>query len=309
MLSSSAGLPSLRRELATVVEELAVHGHGSAASPPDASDYSQEALRDRNRLVRERLENAHRACTGLQNQQVRQVVTCASARAQADQALADLNKARLPGVDPQLVAAQAEARLREAEAQCNSLREQSRQLTAPEFAPAVAVSENAVPEARNELAAAESRLEDRRRERQTAADDLARASARLDLARCAAETISIENIALRLAAAQTAAGTGVSPSDRAAASTHYDEAKQRLSTTSAAFDLQESAVPAARRKAELLESAFPSGATAELESAEGEERRVQALLLDAEAEGAQPNNDAARELREAEALPPKRSTN
>jgi hypothetical protein len=51
----------------------------------------------------------------------------------------------------------------------------------------------------------------------------------------------------------------------------------------------------------MLESTFPSGAAAELESAEDEERRVRALLPDAEAEGAQPNSDAARKLREAEA--------
>ena len=299
MLNSSAGLSSLRRELTTTVEELAVHG--SAASQADVPDYSQEALRDRNLRAREQIENAHRARTSLQNQQVRQVVTCASARAQADQALADRNKAVLPGVDPQAVVVEAEGRLREAAAQLDSFREESRRLTSPEFAPAVAVSENAVSDARNELVAAESRLEDRRRERQTAADDLARGRARLDLARLAAETINIENMELRLAAAYTAAGTGVPSSDRVAASTRYDEAKQRLSNASAAFDLQESAIPAACRKAEMLESTFPSGAAAELESAEGEERRVHALLLDAEAEGAQPNNDAARKLREAEA--------
>jgi len=299
MLNSSAGLSSLRRELATIVEELAVDGHGSAASQADVPDYSQEALRDKNLRARERLENAHRARTSLQNQQVRQVVTCASARAQADHALADLNKGLLPSVDPQAVVVEAEARLREAEAQVNSLREESRRLTAPGFAPTIAVS-NAVSDARGELAAAESRLEDRRRERQTAADHLARASARLELARRAAETISIENIELRLAAAQTAAGAGVPPSDRAAASTRYDEAKQRLSNVSAAFDLQAAAIPATRRKVEILESAFPSGAAAELKSAEDEERRVRALLPDAEAEGSQPNSDAVRESRDAE---------
>ena len=300
MLNSSAGLSSLQRELTTIIEELVVHGHGSAASQADLPDYSQEALRDKNLRARERLDNAHRARISLQNQQVRQVVTCASARAQADHALADLNKALLPSVDPQAVVGEAEGRLREAAAQLDSLREESRRLTAPEFAPTVAVSDNAVSDARNELAAAESRLEDRRRERQTAADDLARVSARLDLARRAAETISIENIERRLAAAQTGAGTGAPPSDRAAASTRGDEAKQRLSNASAAFDLQAASIPAARRKAEMLESAFPSGAAAELESAEDEERHLQALLPDAEAEGSQPNSDAARELRDAE---------
>ncbi len=208
MLNSWAGLSSVRRELAAIVEELAVRGHGST-SQADVPDYSQEALRDKNLRARERIENAHRASTRLQNQQVRQVVTCASARAQADQALADLNKAVLPGVDPQAVVVEAEGRLREAAAQLDSLREESRRLTAQEFAPAVAGSENAGSDARNELVAAESRLEDRRHERQTAADDLARAGARLDLARRAAETINIENMELRLAAAHTAAGTGV----------------------------------------------------------------------------------------------------
>ncbi|MEO8594635.1 MAG: AAA family ATPase [Candidatus Solibacter sp.] len=300
MLNSSAGLSSLRRDLATVVEQLALHADGALASQADPLTSSQEDFRDKNLRARERLEAARLTRSNLQTQQVRQVVVCASARAQADNALADLNKSLRPGVDPRAAVVEAESRLREAEAQLESLRQESKLLKDPLLAPAAEVSETAVSDARNQVAAAGLEWEDRRRERQLAADHLAHASARLDLARGAAEAIGLEDIELRLTAAQAAADPANDPSDRASASARHEQAKQRLSNASAAVDLLSARLPAARHKAEMLAPAFPLGATTELESAEQEERRIHAALSAAEGEGAAPNSDTAEELRDAE---------
>jgi hypothetical protein len=300
MLNTSAGLSSLRRELATLVEQLASHADGALASPTDSWPSSPEALRENELRARERLETAHRAQNTLQTQQVRQVVVCASARAQADQALADLNRSLAPGVDPQAVVVEAESRLREAEAQLDKLRQESQKLTVPLSGSAAGVSESAVSIAKKEVDEAERQLEDRRRERQAAADDLARASARLDLARHVAKNISIEDLEQRLTASQTAASTGIDPSDRVSAGTRHERAKQRLSNASAAVDMLSTGIPMARTKAETLGSAFPAGVAADLESAESEERRLNQALLEAEAEVPQPNGDAARELGEAD---------
>jgi hypothetical protein len=295
MLNSSASLSSLRRELAALVDR-----QGARASQADSAVFSQDVLRDKNLRARERLEIAHRTRTSLQTQQVRQVVICASARAQADNALADLNRSVQPGVDPQAMVVEAESRLHAAETQLEMLRQENKRLTADLSAPAAGVSESAVASARNEVAAAESQLADRRRERQAAADQLARISARLDLARRAASAISLEEIAQRVAVAQGVVGSDIQPTDRASANERHDEAKQRLSSASAAVDLQAARIPEARRKAEMLASDFPSGPAAELASAAEEERRLHAALSDAEGEGSQPENDTAQELRNAE---------
>ena len=300
MLNSSAGLLSLRRELATLVDQLAIHGQGALTSQADSVAGSPEMLRDKKLLARERLENAQRARHDLQTQQVRQVVMCASARAQADNALADLIKSLSPGVDPQAGVAEAESRLREAESELDAMREESKGLTAPLAAPAPWVSETAVSDAKGEVAGAESRLEDRRRERQAAADQLARAHARLDLERRATEAISLEDIERRVTAAQAAAGTGIDPSDRALASSRHDQAKQQRSKASAEVDSLGARIPAARGKAETLASAFPLGVTVDLKDSVDEERRLQDALSEAEGAGPQSNTTTAEELREAE---------
>jgi hypothetical protein len=186
--------------------------------------------------ARERLDDAQRSRSTLQTQQMRQAVASASARAQADQAQADLERSISPGVDPQAAVIEAESRLREAEAQLNSLRRESRQLPEPDAI---------VSDPKAELDAAQIRVDDLQRERQAAIDSLARAEARLDLVRHAAEEIDLAAIEQRVAAAQAAVGAGTEPPDPASASLRHDQAKQRLSSASAAVDLLAARTPTA----------------------------------------------------------------
>ena len=122
MLNSSAGLSSLQRELATLVEQLSVNGQAVTAPSSDSLAGGLEELRDRQIRGRESLENAQRARNALQTQVVRQMVVCASARAQAENAMAELHMALSPGVNPQEAVLEGDARLREAESRLDELR-------------------------------------------------------------------------------------------------------------------------------------------------------------------------------------------
>jgi hypothetical protein len=291
LLEGAAALASLRRELAAIVEEMAAHGGGA----PQGEMGSLPGIHDAALRERDRLAQARRVRENLQARQLQQLALLASARAQADGALAS-------GADPQAALAEAESRWRAAEAQLEAVRQESRQLTALPGAPAAQAPETVVTEAERAVTLAQEGSEARRRERQSAADELARASARLELARAAANGIHLSEIEQRFTAAQAQAGIGEVAGTSAAKERHR-EAKERAFSACATVELLAGGIPGARRKFEALAPAFACGAASELAQAEEEEGRLHSALRGVEAETAPHGNRAspsAEALRDAE---------
>ena len=301
MFDSSSALSSLRRELAMLTDQLAARDGGALALQSEVLAGEREGI-ENTRREQERLEKARRVRDTLQTERFRHVALCASKRAQADSARAELGDAVAPSADAQMAVADAESRWRSAEAQLIAVRQESRQLTALPCGPPAGASETALAEANKEVALAEGQLEDRRRKRREAADELARADARLELARRTAEAISLPDIEQRVAEAQAAAGNGAETSDMASARARHERAKERVSGAAATVEVLAAGIPAARRKCEALGSTLASDAASELVSAEDEERRLCAALRDAEAEAPQTISHvspSAQELRDA----------
>jgi hypothetical protein len=284
MFDSSSALSSLRRELATLTDQLAARDGRALALQSGVLAGDREGLNENTLREQERLEKARRVRDTLQTERFRQVALCASKRAQADSALAERGDGLAPSADAQMAVADAESRWRGAEAQLIAVRQESQQLTVLPCGPPAGASESALEEAKKEVALAEGQSQDRRRKRQEVADELARADARLELARRAAEAISLPDIEQRVTEAQAAAGTDVEPSDTASARARHERAKEHVSSAAATVKLLAAGVPAARRKCEVLGSTLASDIAAELVSAEDEGRQLSAALRDAEAE-------------------------
>ena len=118
--------------------------------------------------------------------------------------------------------------------------------------------------------------------------DLARATARLELAGREAEGIRLAQIQERLAAARESAGAGGEPFDSDVARMRHSQAEARVTTALANVELLAAGIPEARRRVEGM------GFVA---AAEEEERRLQALL---DVETQMPRDDShAKELQDA----------
>jgi hypothetical protein len=284
MFDSSSALSSLRRELATLTDQLAARDGRALALQSEDLAGDRGALNENTLLEQERLEKARRVRDTLQTERFRQVALCALKRAQADSALAERGDGLAPSADAQMAVADAESRWRAAEAQLIAVRQESQRLTVLPCGPPAGASESALEEAKKEVALAEGQSQDRRRKRQDVADELARADARLELARRAAEGISLPDIEQRVTDAQAAAGTAVETSDTASARARHERAKEHVSRAAATVELLAAGVPAARRKCEALGSTLAFDAAAELVSAEDEVGRFSAALRGAEAE-------------------------
>lgn len=283
MFDNSSALSSLRRELATLTDQLADHDCGALALQSDVLAGDRGALNENALREQERLQDARHVRDSLQTERFRQLALCASRRAQADSALAERGDALATSADVDMAVA-AESRWRTAEAQLIALRQESQQLTDLPCGLPAGASETALAEAKKAVALADDQLQDRRRKRQEVADELARADARLELAHRAAAAISLPDIERRVAEAQAASGTDVEPSDAASARVRHEQAKERVSSAAATVELLAAGIPAARRKCGALAPTLLSDAAAELVSAEDEERRVSAALGDADAE-------------------------
>jgi hypothetical protein len=284
MFDGCSALSSLRLELATLSRQLAASDGEALALQSEVLAEDREGLNEKTLREKERLEKARRLRDTLETERLRQVALCASKRAQADSALTERGALVAPPTEGEMAVADAESRWRQAEARLIAVRQESQQLTALPCGPPAGLSETALAEAKKDVGLAEGQLQDRRRKRQEVADELARADARWELARRAAEAISLSDIEQRVAKAQAAAGTDGEPMDTASARARYEQAKERVSSATATVELLVAGIPAARRKCEALGATLGSDAAAELLRAEDEECRLSAALRDAEAE-------------------------
>ena len=213
MFERSSALSSLRRELAALTNHLAERGGALTLQSEVLAEDGQAANEN---TLREHIQRALSVLDTLQTERFRQVALCASKRAQADSALAERGDLFGSSVDTQAAVANAESRLRAAETQLLSLRQDCERLTERPLEPAEGASQTALAEAKKAITQAENLLQECRRKRQEVADELARADARLELAREAAKSISLAEIEQRVTKAQDGAGTEVHPSDTTA---------------------------------------------------------------------------------------------
>jgi DNA repair exonuclease SbcCD ATPase subunit len=298
MFERSSSISSLRRELATLTDQLAER-HGGAPSltsevAADRGELNANILREQ-----ERLEEARRAREALQTVRFRQVALCVSKRAQAESALAERQGTVQSLGEAQMAVTEAESRLREAEAQLLALRQERMELTVAAGGPPAQASQGALALAKENFAQAEAQLQDQRRKRRQVADEKARADARLELARQAVDGISLPEIERRVMEARASVGADVEPGDPVSARARQEHAKEQVSSASAKIELLAARIPAARRKSEELGSAVASDASAELKSAEQEESRLAAILRETEAE-TQPINQVSASTQELE---------
>jgi hypothetical protein len=301
MFERVSALSSLRQELVALTGQLAARGD-TLALQSEVLAGDGPAVSENSRREQERLQKARSARDALQTERFRQLALCASKRAQADSALAERGDLITSSLDVKAAVSDAEFRLGVAETQLISLRRDSERLTELPLEPAEGASQTALDEAKKAVSQANDRLQERRRKRQEVADDLARADARLELAREAAKSIGLREIEERVTKAQAAAGTDVEPPDTASARARHERAKEHVSSAGATVNLLAAGIPAARRKSEELQSTLASDAASEFASAEDEERRLYAALRDAEAEVPQTTHDvsaSAQELRDA----------
>jgi DNA repair exonuclease SbcCD ATPase subunit len=308
MFEIAAGLASLRRELETLDAQLASRNAGPAMDSEVLAG-GQQALNEQSIREQDQLDRARRIRDELRTEQLRQVTVCASTRVAAERALAERGEALSSSTETAI--ADAESRWRSAEAQLTALREERRQAAGLEHPAAASVSQIDLGEAEQAAAIAVKKAADLRGEHQAVVHDLARATARLELARRAADAISLPEIEARVVAARAVAEPGeepgAEPPDSASAKSRHERARERVSIASTSVELVAAEIPQARRKVEALQPGLPSGAAAgaaaELASAEAEECRLEAELRDAEIEvpdPAGPDSFSARELRDAE---------
>ncbi len=236
MFERASNLSSLRRDLVAITQQLAALTDQLAASgealalQPDVLAGDAQAVNENTRREQERLQKARIARDALQTERFRQLALCASKRAQADSAVAELGDLLTSSVDAQAAVAGAESRLHVADTQLMSLRRDSERLTELPLEPAEAASQTTVEEARKAVSQAEDQLQERRRKRQEVADELARADARLELAHEAAKSIDLGEIEERVAEAQAAVGTNGGnngePPDSASARAYPERPKE-----------------------------------------------------------------------------------
>ncbi len=279
MFESIAGLSAVRRDLETLNGQMVSLGSvASALEPGGWGAINEDTLREQ-----ERLSEARRVRDQLQTERMTQVALCAVQRATADSALAERGDA----ADPQAVA-DAESRYAAAAEKLAELRQERQHVGAITDLSPSGASETQVQQAEQDAALAERRADELRLEHQDSVRDLARATARLELAGREAEGIRLAQIQERLAAARESAGAGGEPFDSNVARMRHSQAEARVTTTLASVELLATGIPEARRRAEGL------GSVAAMEE---EERRLRALL---DAETQTPRDDsAAKELQDA----------
>ena len=281
MFESIAGLSAVRRELETLDGRIV--SLGSVALTVESVGWG--SVNEDTITEQERLADARCVRDQLQTERMTQVALCAVQRATADSALAE----RIGAADPQAVA-DAESRYTAAAKKLAELRQERQDVAAiPDLAPSAA-SETQVQHAEQDAALAERRVEELRLEHQNTLPDFARATARLELAAREAEGIRLAQIQERLTSARENAGAVGEPFDSDVARMRHSQAEARVTTALANVELLAAGIPEASRRAEGLSS---------VAAAEGEERRLQALL---DAETQTPRDDsAAQELQDARA--------
>jgi hypothetical protein len=279
MFESIAELSAVRRELEMSNGQIV--SLGSVALAVDSVGW--EAVNEDTLREEERLAEARRVRDQLQTERMAQVALCAVQRSTADSSLAE----RSDAADPQTVA-DAESRYAAAAEKLAELRqERQRVATIPDLLPSGA-SETQVRHAEQDAALAERRAEELRIEHQNTVRDLARATARLELAGREAHGIRLAQIQERLAAARESAEAQGEPLDSDVARMRHAQAEARVTTALANVELLAAGIPETSRRAEGLGS---------VTDAEEEERRLQALL---DAEAQTPRDDSsAQELQDA----------
>jgi chromosome segregation ATPase len=261
MFESAAGLSTVRRELETLNDQMISLG-GGVASAPEPGGWG--AVNEDTLGEQERLAEAHRVRDQLQTERISQVALCAVQRATAERALAELGDM----ADPQAVA-DAESRYAAATEKLAELRQERQYAAAiPDLSP-TGEREAKVRQAEQEAARAERRAENLRLEHQDTVHDLARATARLELASRAADGIRLAQIQERLALARESAGAGAVPFESDVARMRHAQAEARVTTALANVELLAAGIPEARSRAEGLGS---------VAAATEEERRLQGLL-------------------------------
>lgn len=279
IFDSIAGLSSVRRELETLNGQMvSLGGVALAVESGGWGAVNEDTLTEQGRLA-----EARRLRDQLQTERMSQAALCAVQRATADSALAERGDA----ADPHAVA-DAESRYAAAVEELAELKqERLRAAAIPDLSPS-GTSETKVRHAEQDAALAERRAEDLRLEHQNTVRDLARATARLELAGREADGIRLAQIQERLAAARERAGAGGEPLESDVARMRHAQAEACVTSALANVELLAAGIPEARRRAEGLGS---------VAAVEEEERRLEAQL-DTETQ-APPDDSAAQELRDA----------
>jgi hypothetical protein len=284
IFESIAELSSTRRDLETLNGQVASVVGVTPAAQSELLTGGWRAVNEHTLSEQAGLADERRVRELLQTERMSQVALCALQRATADGALAERGDA----VDPRAVA-DAESRYAAAVEKLALLRQERQQAADLPDSPLAGVRNVEVRHAEEEAMLAERRAENLRLEHQGTVRDLARATARLELAAREADGIRLAEIRERVAAALESAGTGAESLDGDAARMRHGQAEARVTTALANVELLAGGFPEARRKAEGLASAA---------TAEEEEHRLQALL-DAETQTTQ-DPSAALESQDAE---------